>query len=131
MTDEKQFIGNREIKQISVVDKKTPSGIQIVNIEFTDGTSREFPSTLSDKLKTNEPVDATKLRELNIHPIVNSIMIMLQDNEVSADDYLYLLQVLNESVDKKVEDVLRKIFNVEHIGARTFLQIENIINDNQ
>jgi hypothetical protein len=126
----KTYIGDREVLTIVDVEgETTPIGSSLVNVTFVDGVTKKYPKVLAINLQTTEPIDLTQLRSKWIDPVVNQIIVLMQEADIKMDDIGYLLDTLASSIEHKSMVSMNKLFGINHPGERTLLQMERIIND--
>jgi hypothetical protein len=131
MEEIKKYIGDKLILGVEKIEDKTPIGSDMVNVLFDNGTSRKYPTAMFNHIVTEEPIDASKLRELKVDPIVNQTIVLLQESDIVMDDLEYYLNTLTASIDYKSTRANAKLYNVNHYGERSLLQIEEVIKDEQ
>jgi len=126
---ENKYIGPTKILVVTDCDEKTPLGSPMKTVTFETGKIKNIPETLLNRLVSDEPVDLTALRTKWIDPVVNQIIILLQENDVVLEDIEYLVNTLLSSIEHKSSEAISKLFGVDFYGQRTLLQVEKIINE--
>jgi hypothetical protein len=56
-----QFIGNKEILGVVILDKKTPGGNEMVEVSFADSTKEQMPKLRFETIVTDEKSDDTSV----------------------------------------------------------------------
>lgn len=131
MQETKQYIGDKLILGVEKIEDKTPIGSDMVNVLFDNGTSKKYPTAMFNHVVTEEPIDATKLREKKVDPIVNQTIVLLQESDIIMDDIEYYINTLMASIDYKSTRANSKLYSVNHYGERSLLQIEEVLKDEQ
>ena len=127
------YIGSSKILSEKITDETTPSGVPLIEVTFDSENvlPKKYPETLLRRIITEEPIDATAFRALQVDYVVNQMIVLLQDNDIEMTDFKYLMDTFVESLDHKNDLVIQKIFGIDNPQKRTFLQIEKIINAKQ
>ena len=58
----KNFIGNKNVVTVVLLEEKTPGGNEMVNVQFGDGTSEIMPKTRFELIVSEEKSDATTVQ---------------------------------------------------------------------
>lgn len=124
----KKFLGDKEVIAAIVAENVTPIGSEMVVVTFIDDTTKLMPKTLFERLQSDAPIDATELRSRWIDPIVNQMIVLLQEGDVRMEDIPYTMETLAQSLDHKSNKSIAKLFNVDFYPQRTLLAIERVNN---
>lgn len=104
------FIGEKTIKETKNTGEKTAGGIDIIEVEFEDGTKEIFSNLLHEKIISEESCDATKLRDKRIYPVVEAILALLRDWGIKLSELPYLSAVLNQSLQENEKEALKTLW---------------------
>lgn len=122
-----QYIGDKKISCVNLLEDKTYLGAERVEVEFTNEELAEYPLAMMDITVSEEPRDATSLSDARINPIIAKIIGVMAEAEITKDEIdaivgsrlgMTLNQNLNDAVDKLFG---KKVFNI------TLLDIEKIL----
>ena len=92
------YIGDREIEKIE--------GILVT---FKEGESEEFSESMLERIVTDEPTDASALRDLRCHEVAANVISALLVNNIYLSELEYVMQLVVQSFSSnrgKVEDKL-------------------------
>ena len=86
-----------------------------------------LPRDVFDTIKTDEPIDATKLQNLRLRSIVSKIIVLLTEDELTKDDIEALIQVkLPTSISKVKELAEEKLWGKKGYEL-TLLDMDNVL----
>ena len=103
------YIGENKLNGERVIDK-TPGGIDILEVEYENGDKEVFSKLMYDAIKTDEPIDLTKLREKRIYPIVGSVLMILREWGIKLDELNYFSAILNQSLETNEKEALKYLY---------------------
>lgn len=136
-----KYIGEKKIKRVTETDEQTSGGFKLVEVEFQHGMIERFSSLLLDKIITDQVCDASKLRDLRIHPVVAIVLQVLRDWGLKMSELPYFSTVLNQSLDYNHKQALNTLWSqwmlkpkdpeeVDLIAIDRVLKTNNKIQDN-
>src|SRR3990167_761308 len=96
------YIGTRKIKSVA--------GDSHVIVEYEDGLFDHFSKLMYDKIVSNEPCDATALREKRIYPVVEEVLRVLRDWGMKLNELPYMSAILNESLKQNENAALKELW---------------------
>jgi len=103
-TLEGKYIGPDKIKVVKPLKEKTYLGNERVDIKFDGGGKIELPKEVAESIASKESYDLTELQEKRIRPVVEKILVLLTESELSRDDIQALIQLrLPDSILKAKE----------------------------
>ena len=92
-----KYIGEKQIKEVS--EDKTPSGVDLMSIEYMDGTKEIVSSLMIGKIVSDESCDLTQLRKKRVEPVVEEILNTLRDWGLKISELSHLFSLLNSSIE--------------------------------
>ena len=104
------FIGLKPIKKL-LPSENTSGGIEIVAVEFEDGTIEHFSKLMYDATVSDEVCDLTALREKRIRPVVEKLLTVLRDWGIKLNELPYMSAVLNESLAENEREALNELWS--------------------
>ena len=107
----KQFIGSKRIKEIRTVSDKTPSGVEVNEVEFENGEVEWFSSLMLKQIITDQKIDDTQLREKRVVPVVQMILAVLRDWGIKTGETPYFSALLNQSLNANIEEATKELWS--------------------
>jgi len=106
------FFGPYEIKSIIPLERTTSQGKPAVKLIFVNKLqpSVELPLEVAQKVITEELSDLTKLRETRCTAIVENLIKVLLEAEVSLDDIPYCFDTVARSIEFSNKAAQEKMF---------------------
>jgi len=147
-----KFIGEKQVASVTKTEEKTTSGVEILSVEYADGTKELISSLLLNKVISDEPCDVSKLRDKRLFPIVEEVLKILRDWGLKLSELSYLSTLINQSIafnqSQALIEVLgkytgNKLLNpddvdmltldkiLKEINSEVKLTIDDIINGNK
>lgn len=128
---DKKYIGKQEV--VSTVDsgKQTPLGFSILEVTFEDGTKKLFTSKSYNNMVSTEEVDATTLRDRKCKPVVQEILALMTEANLTMGDINYTVELTAISVDENSKNAVNKVFKVEYPEDRSLLGIDSLLKGNE
>src|SRR3990167_2570422 len=111
-TDEKanelrgKYIGQNRISAVRETSEKTPGVVDIVEVEYKNGTVEHFSSLMLNKVVSDHASDLSKLRDLRVQPVVEIVLQIMRDWGVRLADLSYFSTVLMQSLDYNHKEAL-------------------------
>lgn len=127
------FVGPLRIVNLHEIERKTYLGRDIVEVELGDKSKKEYPVEDLETIATEEAIDLSALRLLEIHPIATKILGILADSELPLFDpaganIQYLLQsVLPDSIQESKNAAYGKLLNKKYCEI-TLSDIDRVFN---
>ncbi len=108
----KQFIGKKRVMNVRIVeDHKTPSGIDINEIEYEDG-SKEYMSALMFRASvTDQKIDDTQLRDRRVQPVVQVVLAILRDWGITVGETQYFSALVNQSLNNNIDAAVKELWS--------------------
>jgi hypothetical protein len=103
------FIGPKEIKSTKPLKEKTDTGIQLIEVEFKDGTVSHYSELMFNKINSKEKCDETELREKRLIPILQIVLTTLRDWGITPGELPYFSVKLNQSLNFNSDQALLKL----------------------
>lgn len=106
--------------------KKTTPGESGVIVDLVNGKRVNLSLKMADKVITDEPVDATKLREMRLHPVVEAVLTTMLDWNVKINEIEYVYQLVTTSFNenyKAASDLAWGILDQE----RTIQDVDRVL----
>ena len=104
-----KFIGEKKVKTIKPTGETTPSGFEVMEVEYEFGVVEHFSKLMLDKILSDEKCDLSILREKRIEPLVKVVLTILADWGVKMSELPYFSAVLNQSLDFNHKHALSEI----------------------
>ena len=108
-SEKNKYVGEKQVKQAVMTEEKTPTGIEIVKIEFEDGTAEHFSKLMYEKIVSDEKCDLTKLRDKRMEPVVTIVLGVMRDWGVKIGELPYFASLLNLSLNNNSDQALFKL----------------------
>ena len=100
----KQFLGQKEIRSLSPLDRKTYLGGEVLEVTFKDGSKQEIPNEVFKLAFDTRPVDLTGLRDRMVKPVVAKILAVLLDAEVKVIDIDHIQQTVTGLINQRLDE---------------------------
>lgn len=128
------FIGEQEIKEIKVLKEKTDTGIEILMVEFTDGTVSHYSRLMYDKIISKEKCDLTVLREKRLTPVLQIVLTTLRDYGITPGELPYFSIKLNQSLNFNSDQALLKLVSnygpkIKSLDDLDYITIDRILRE--
>ena len=105
------FIGDREVKEVKESGEKTSGGIDVLEVQFKDGSVEWFSRLMYDETIAKERCDASALRERRVQPVVKVLLEVLRDWGIKISELTYISAVLNQSIDYNTKEALNELWS--------------------
>lgn len=115
------YIGDKKIAAESAVPGKDRT-----LVKFEDGTEKEFPQALLASARTEQPTDATTLRDLMVKPLLLEILALMLKYGFRVEWLDYLLSSLKKSVSFSLEEAEGKLWK-KPVYEVTFEDIDRVL----
>lgn len=108
---EKVWVGDKKIKGTTVLEEKTPAGVDLIEVEYTNGKKEVFSKTMLDVMVHTKACDASELQERRIHPVVGSMLAMLREYGVKVGELSYMSTLLNQSMNNNKDEAEKELWS--------------------
>ena len=109
-----RFIGPDKIKEGRLIERKTYLGSEVYEITFINGSKREYPANMLDRIVTPKVGDLTTLQQLVVNPVVEKIWGILLDSEITTIDVDFIVQsVIPNTVQMNINNVYKNMWGKE------------------
>jgi len=98
-----------------------------VVMEFTDHTFETISKKMFDVTVTDNASDATKMRELRVHPVAREVLQLLLDWDIKISEVEYLTTLVVESINKNIEEATKGLWDVTNVEERTMQQVDKVM----
>lgn len=124
---ENTYIKDKKVLGITTIDKKTPSGGEMIQVLFENGATAIMPKTRYNLVKSNEVLDASKF-QMNVRRSVGSIVYgILHEYGLTFGETNNVLDEAAELTQSAADKATNILFNVEYPEDRTVNQINDIL----
>jgi len=128
-----KFIGDNKIVTVVKSKSKTYLGNDRVKLKYESGKTEELPLKIVKRVANTKISDATVLREDKVIPIIEEILTLLVDSELTVDDISYAIgPKLTYSIQSSIERALEVHFGKDvrigsFAGKVTLKDIDDIL----
>jgi len=120
-----KYLGHRKIKDFLYLESKTFLGEERIKVTLEDKEVQELPVEMLEATVTDKKSDATDLRNRRVFPVVEKILAILADSELSFSEISYATGPrLKASIDDTLEKSYKKIWG----KARNDISLRDIQN---
>jgi len=106
-----KYIGSKKIKETVETEEKTPSGFNLIEVEFEDGTKEWFSPLMFNKIVSEESCDVSILRDRRISPVIEVMLTILRDWGIKMGELPYLSVLLNQSLDFNQREAMQELWS--------------------
>lgn len=102
-----KYIGKKKIIKSELIRRTTLLGKPVHNITFEDKLQKEYPLEVLERIVTDEPIEWDQVTEKTLNPVVEKILAIMTEAEVTVDEAKYILQskaFMSLEVNKKKAD---------------------------
>jgi hypothetical protein len=121
-----KFIGDKKIKETFVADRKTYLGKEVLAIIYEGNQTGELPAELAEKMATDEPTDATTLRDMQVNSVVEKMLAILLDSEIKIADVEYTLSKTSSSLQISLDKATEILWGKD-LYERTLADINKVL----
>lgn len=104
------FIGGKQIKETRPANEKTAGGVEIAEVEYSDGDIEWFSTLMLDKIVSEKACDLTELRDKRVFPVVEVVLGILRDWGIKLNELQYLSAKLNNSLQINEFEALNELW---------------------
>lgn len=98
-----KFIGPNKIVGMGSVGRWTYLKREVVEAEYENGNKEEFPEVVFNRIVTDEATDLTTLRDMYVKPVIEEVITILLEAEVSIADIEQILARTSLSLNDNLE----------------------------
>lgn len=102
------YIGSKKIENTKV--DKSLDGLEVVVVEYEDGLKDVFSKLMYDNIASEQPCDATLLREKRVEPVVKEVLTVLRNWGIKMGELQYFSVVLNTSLQQNENEALKRLW---------------------
>lgn len=124
----KQFIGQKEVKSSTVLEKKHRDTIEMTEVEYTDGTKETMPTKMFAASAKTDACDLTTLRYNRCEPVVKDILDLILSWGIRVDEIQYVTTILAQSVNNSINAAQTKLWKKESLDI-DLLDVDNVLLD--
>lgn len=106
-----QFIGNKKITSIKETKERTEGGVDILEVQFEDGTIEHFSKLMFDKIVSEKKCDESALRDKRVMPVVEVLLSELREWGIKIGELPYMSALLNQSLDYNQNQAMTKLLS--------------------
>lgn len=123
----KQYLGDKEIMTVSVSEKKTPGGHEVVEVRYENGSKQTMPRARFDLLNSDEINDASGV-QLKVRRHVGALMYsVMHEYGLTFAETNDVLDEAAQLVQNAADKATNILFGVEFPSDRTVNQINDIL----
>ena len=125
-----KIVGHKKSKEVTFLGKPK------IVVKYASGKSETFPEEMLNYIVTDKQEDASSLRERAVVPVVEKILTILVESELSLDDIGYavgpkLTFSLQDSVERALKTFFDKDIRVNGVSGKVTLKdIDKILQQN-
>ena len=120
-----RYIGANKIKEAKLLERKTLFGKDAYEVIFIDGTSKEYPEEMLEYIVTTKAIDASKLQEKTVKPIVEKIMAIFIEAEISLVDIAHINSFVSPQTIGMNLDVAKSYMWGKDVNEVTYKDVED------
>ncbi len=98
-----KFIGPNRITAVSASERVTYLKRPILKVEYANGEAEEYPAAILKNIVTDAASDLTKLRDAYVKPVIEEVISILLEAEVSIADIEQILARTSMSLNDSLE----------------------------
>ena len=106
-----KYVGQKKIKKADLTGEKTPSGSEIVSLEFDDGSIELCSELMFSHAVTDKKKDLSELRDLRVKPIVAIVLSVLRDWGIKLSELQYFSVLLQQSLDFNHSEAVKELWS--------------------
>lgn len=126
-----QYLADKKIKSIKETGRATPLSCPILEVSFTDGSTREISDKRYKLVMTHRPSDATSERNELIKQLGSMIYSFLMEYSVKLSEVDPILNEVVRLTDAASSRATELLFKTAYLPDRTLDLINAVIIKNQ
>ena len=104
MFERKKWVGDKQINTAeSMVDRFDCKGEPIIKVTYIQGGVEYFTKKGLEAMVSDKASDATDVRARHMYPMVQEVLTVLSEYGFKTNDFHYLTQVLQATLDERLE----------------------------
>jgi len=103
------YIGQKKVKFSKNSGERTAGGVEIVKVQYEDGTEEHFSKLMFDKIVDTKPCDETQLRKKRLYPVFKILATVMREWGVKVGELTYLSSLMNNSLQNSSDAALIKL----------------------
>ena len=126
-----QYFGLRKIEGVEESEEKTYLGKEKITLIFEEKERQDLPLEVVELLISSTSTDLSTLREKRVKPVVERLLIILLEAELTIPDLEYAVgPKLKFSLEDTVERANTILWNGKEAHERTLNDIEKVLKKN-
>lgn len=122
-----KYVGPNKIKEVKETEEKTYLGNTKLELVYENGQTVLLPTDTVEAVMTEELSDLTKLREARVNPVVEKILVILTESELTNEDMDYAIgPKLTESLNMAVNQAQKILWGKEKHEV-TLMDIDKVL----
>lgn len=122
-----KFVGPYQIKECLLANEKTFLDKEKIKLIYEEGKEELLPMEVLNKIITKGRSDLTTLREMRVEPVVEKLLVILAESELSKVDINYAIgPKLTESLNQSLKIASEKLWGKD-ADSITLMDIEKIL----
>lgn len=121
-----KYIGPNKIKDVSLLDRKTYLGGNVVKVRYKNKKKAEYPEEMVEKIALDKETDLTTLRDTFVKSVVEKMIVVLLESEIQIIDIEYALTKVSSSLNIHL-DKANEILWGKEMTKRTLADINKIL----
>lgn len=110
MNEQPIYIGNKLVKNNVSSDNKLPTGEDLFELEYEDGSKETLTRRMFEHLIKNESTDATTLRDNRVVPVVQEVLKMCLNWGLKIDEIDYMCSLLTTSLNENLKEADARVW---------------------
>ncbi len=122
-----KYVGPNKIITAEEAEEKTYLGNTKLKLVYENGQTVLLPTDTVEAVMTEELSDLTKLREARVNPLVEKILVILTESELTNEDMNYAIgPKLTESLNMAVNQAQKILWGKESHEV-TLMDIDKVL----
>lgn len=135
-SEQKQFIGPRQVKTVETLEKTTPEGATLLKVTFEGDYSEVIPQEMFDATVTEIPSDFNALAERRKKLVTGKIMGILKESNVNLSELNDIFKFVGFQSDIHFDKASNYLWTKDDnefvpgmpvMARRTFLEAQDVI----
>lgn len=127
-----KYFGPNKIKTAWESKDKTYLGKPKVELEYENGETASYPLEIVEKLASDQPIDLTTLRDKRVEPVLEKILGILADSELTLDEIYYAVgPKLTASIEMSMDKCQNILWKGKELTSRyktvTLMDMEKVL----
>jgi len=127
-----KYFGPNKIKTAWESKDKSDLGKPKVELEYENGETASYPLEIVEKLASDQPIDLTTLRDKRVEPVLEKILGILADSELTLDEIYYAVgPKLTASIEMSMDKCQNILWKGKELTSRyktvTLMDMEKVL----